>query len=368
MAKAALAANPQSLALAHQAAQRPEIDWRGATPAFNVARQLALLLADGAAQAHSDRDDALAIQRISDLKREADIIDPTFHAVALGLEAQAIETLEQVLPDLVVESDVAATGHASNKARPVAQAMLMKLLQDFLDETRVSEQLRTSVADNLRWTYQRLQTLRSEAFALRPLVDLEAARVLTQQDAYLRAATKLTFADGESFLKGLGLTARLEQQAPPLKSHPLRYSRVVSDPSTWPRGYIIWAHWQVTVERRAAAIAIAIQLYRARNGRWPTTLQALVPEFLPAVPRNPMIPGDKPIEYVIFRGVLPGGHDRPMLRFAVGPSAAASHPIPEPCFGWGYDAEEHDDIQWRDLSRWYPAPAATQPQAMPASP
>lgn len=53
-----------------------------------------------------------------------------------------------------------------------------------------------------------------------------------------------------------------------------------------------WAHRVLGAEARfdALRIGLAAELYRRAHGGWPITLQALVPAFLPAVPRDPYAP------------------------------------------------------------------------------
>jgi hypothetical protein len=51
-------------------------------------------------------------------------------------------------------------------------------------------------------------------------------------------------------------------------------------------------------ERRLAATALAICLYEADHGRRPARLADLVPDYLPAIPADPLSPDDRPICYL----------------------------------------------------------------------
>lgn len=54
--------------------------------------------------------------------------------------------------------------------------------------------------------------------------------------------------------------------------------------------------------RRGALVAgLALELYRRETGRWPETLGALVPRYMPSVPRDPF--DGKPLRYVRVSGV-----------------------------------------------------------------
>lgn len=67
-------------------------------------------------------------------------------------------------------------------------------------------------------------------------------------------------------------------------------------------------YYRYTAMRRMAAAAIAIRLYQAdHDGTRPETLEALVPDYLPAVPMDPYV-GDRPIGYKPD-GVVPKTYD-----------------------------------------------------------
>lgn len=50
---------------------------------------------------------------------------------------------------------------------------------------------------------------------------------------------------------------------------------------------LVGRFWRSTAEMRCAAAGIACERYRQKNGRWPESLAALVPEYFPAVPLDP---------------------------------------------------------------------------------
>jgi len=57
-------------------------------------------------------------------------------------------------------------------------------------------------------------------------------------------------------------------------------------------------HFRLIGERRLTATVIAMRLYELDHGRRPETLDALVPEYLAAVPRDPFHLGGGPIGYL----------------------------------------------------------------------
>jgi len=61
----------------------------------------------------------------------------------------------------------------------------------------------------------------------------------------------------------------------------------------------IRAHYRYLAERRMAAVALAVRLYRADHaGRWPDSLEQLVPDYLPSVPSDPFAAGGRPLRYL----------------------------------------------------------------------
>jgi hypothetical protein len=84
-------------------------------------------------------------------------------------------------------------------------------------------------------------------------------------------------------------------------------------------------HYRGLTERRAAALALAIALYRSdHNGIWPRSLNELVPNYLPAVPADPFSPTAAPTHYkpdakggaIIYsdgkNGIDDGGSEQPL--------------------------------------------------------
>jgi hypothetical protein len=58
--------------------------------------------------------------------------------------------------------------------------------------------------------------------------------------------------------------------------------------------------WQARqlATRRAAAITLAVRLYQLEHaGRVPEKLDALVPDYLPSVPRDPFAADDRPLQF-----------------------------------------------------------------------
>src|SRR5439155_7640957 len=112
------------------------------------------------------------------------------------------------------------------------------------------------------------------------------------------------------------------------------------------------------LEMRLAAAALAIRLYRIDQGAWPASLDALVPKYLSEVPRDPFSSSGTPLGYLLIKGGLPDGADRPVVYALAGRndiSVDETMPPLVPTFCW-----DMRTIQFRDVTMWSPA-AATQP-------
>jgi hypothetical protein len=84
-------------------------------------------------------------------------------------------------------------------------------------------------------------------------------------------------------------------------------------------------HYQHLAERRMAAVALAVRLYRADHaGRWPESLDELVPAYLPLAPIDPFAAGGRPLHYLRN---TPGWDIPPAL------AAAESSYVPPPGTG-----------------------------------
>ena len=82
-----------------------------------------------------------------------------------------------------------------------------------------------------------------------------------------------------------------------------------------------------------------------------------MPAYLQAVPTDPFLEGDKPLGYVLQRGTLPGGGDRPLVYYDAGDVTDAEIDT-EPMYGWQMDRRDgrgrETNRQYRDLSLWLP--------------
>jgi hypothetical protein len=147
---------------------------------------------------------------------------------------------------------------------------------------------------------------------------------------------------------------------------------IPKDP-TWTRA--IETVNRVNSERTFAAMSLACHLFQFKNGRWPAALEELVPDYLPSVPVDPWGNGQETFGYVLIKGGLPDGSDRPLVYcrcFAPdGLFYRTDIPLYDFYFGDGSNlpsSQQKRGGQFRDVARWTPPaekPAGPTTQPLP---
>jgi hypothetical protein len=220
---------------------------------------------------------------------------------------------------------------------------------------------------------QRMKDARG-TWLIRPLAEAQLVRDYRNFDHMIAAANLPNHPQIANALKqqtpeqpwggryGTGATILLQNDLP-------RYSRWFGTQAYLDRYFLTWS--RVLGERRMSAVALASQMFRADHGRFPNALDELVPTYLAAVPLDPFTDG-QPLGYVVQRGVLPGGADRPLVFNRNGDIDYG--PYPEPSYSWESDRRpgvtiRKDLWQYRDLARFTPAtqPASSTSSTSPAS-
>ena len=344
--------------------ERAQLTTKYPTPLFagsftqlSAVRQLANTIADGALHRHLTGDDSEAIERLLDGVQLARAVHQddglVSQLVAIGLTALATNRVLIVAPRLHLES--------AGTRRAVAG-----LVDALLDERVVHEEFRKAVAferlvmdDYHRWKS-------AGTWVLRPLAEQEI--VAANTDAAFYAAAARTF-DAESARR------ILENARQPMTDEASgaawfggsksdtklpRYSRWYAvDGNFFSLKRAFEQRFRGSGERRAAAISLAAQLYRADHDRWPDRLDELVPAYLPAVPADPFHADGRSMGYVIIKRGLPGGGDRPLVYFDAGATVNVVLDT-EPMYQWQQDvrpdgsASRREIRQYRDLARWVP--------------
>jgi hypothetical protein len=390
LAAKSVAANGKTFALARQARRYDRFDWgvEYQGPAVGVllrhlngVRELANTLGDAALYAHLHGDDAAALEGVRDVRHAARGLESEHvvvsHLVLVGMEALVQQRLQVIASGLRVGPE----GEAPDPAgllptdpppdRPAPRPQVRTLIRELLDDRTFAASLADVYGGERVMQLDVAEQLARRAELLRPMFALDAARMLELDEVIMEAASKPNLpAAKASLARGAAWkpppavpAAALFGPAPPpgAKRQAIDFARIMSGLTFNPGAALrtIQRSMESRADRRMSAVSLAVQLYRADHGQWPPTLDALVPKYLPAVPVDPMAPDGRPLGYVLVKGGLPDGGDRPLV-FSVGidgvdDSAKGGIP-PAPSYGWYRGRDE-----WHDLTRWAPPPAATQP-------
>jgi hypothetical protein len=363
LANAAVAADGRALALARQARAIDSADWgwRFHTPvalaffgSFNSQRNLANLLGDAALHAHVHGDDAEAIERVLDELHQSEMISNgqgllVGRLVGIGTEALAVQRLEVLAPGLHIAGAAFDPPPATMPTTAVRREVIVALIKQLLDERSEQEGVRHAILGERMAAVDFIRDIGSHSFILRPLFKLEMAHVITGFDEYSQAALQLN------------LPVSMKALSAPPGSLPSRdrsrLTRMMSTALEPSFNRYVLTERRLLADRFCAAISLAAQLYRVDHGALPADLAALVPKYLPAVPRNPLLDDGSSIQYEVVKGPPPATADRPMLTFLSDLTATAPvNPPSQPQYGWTMG-----NRQWRDLSRWTPPAATTTP-------
>ena len=118
---------------------------------------------------------------------------------------------------------------------------------------------------------------------------------------------------------------------------------------------------RVQPERDMTAMSLAAHVYQHKWGSWPESLEELKTE-LPRVPVDPWGDGKQTLGYVLIKGGLPNGLDRPLVYSRCNSKDGLFFRIDEPEYGYynndGSDLparKQKQGGQFRDVARWAPA-------------
>jgi hypothetical protein len=383
LADASAKAQAPAYALARQARSASRIEWNiqfshplftTLLPTLNQARHLANHLADAATWSHLHGDDYEAIERLRDLRFMASAMERqpflVAHLVSIGINAMAMNAIHIIAPGLKISDDPRdATTTAPSTApivRPATRGQIRALIADILDESDGRDGLRRALLFERVAMLDMMNWLGRGTVLLTPLLEIQTARMLADQEVYLRATDEVNFPAAAAVMS---VTPQLPQTRwpppgtpraakPPRIQVPPRYTNVPGGALAFSWNRALETDMRVRGERRMAAISLAAQLYRADHaGQWPANLEALVPRYLPAVPRDPLAAGDRALGYLLLKSNQPGVRDRPIV-YSVGSNGrddtqdSGAVPPPNPQYSWGNLLDE-----WRDLSRWTPPPS-----------
>jgi hypothetical protein len=299
----AIEPNAAAMPLVEAAMGKSDVDWGLSfqspmilieLPDLRNQRDLANLLRFDALVAHQAGDDATAFGRIEQLlfisravARQPFIIG---QLVALGISGIAYEVVDDMAPDLRIGSD---PGSAS-------EAQVRQIIEHLLDESAARAGMirglqgeRVTAADSIkamaegRLTKTSVPSLGS-VVSFKPFAYRNASGAIDHMNALIEVARGTS--NWPNFRDRFAATST------PVKRSPRMYLIAgIFVPSI---ERTVEQHYRIAARRRMSAIVLAISLYRAKHsGELPPNLDALVPEFLPAVPLDPLAGSSVPIGY-----------------------------------------------------------------------
>jgi len=373
-----------------------------ALPHLNDVRHLANTVGDAALYAHVNGDDVAALEALRDLRHVAKGVgtEPFIvsNLVSGGIESISLYRLQVIASGLrvaerdgpppaapvagpqgaVVEGPFPAPNPVS-PPRPVTPSHVRQVIAELLEAPGLSA-VGTAVAGERAAQTNTADWLAKRAPLTRPMFRLDAARMLEADAVYAEAARRPTLPAAKAAIDTSPATSSLPPPPkgglnmwgfapPPGKREPVDYTRMLSAEFVGgnPTRRTLIQHARVVAHRRMTAVSLAAQLYRAdHGGAWPESIEALVPKYLPALPQDPLASDGGPLRYMLVKGVLPGGGDRPVV-YSAGDNGTwdtvdATGLGATPLFGWHGWRDEYVD-----LTRWQlPAPT-TAPATMPVN-
>ena len=131
----------------------------------------------------------------------------------------------------------------------------------------------------------------------------------------------------------------------------------------------LWAAYVNRTAHHIGAVELAVALYRADHGKYPVSLEELVPTYLPSLPVDPMSNAGRSFGYIVAasgtRPVLICAGDDGIIQ-----TTGESYLPSGVCYGWSISKTNKCDDQYGDLSAWKDptSPAPTTLPALPESP
>lgn len=336
-------ANGDALRFVRQARGRFEVAWSHrladqiADPAERSSEQRSLcrLLWFVATYHHRHANDDEAMQTLRDALAFADAIDqhPTLISSLIAWSIHALEFT--VIEESGAEFAIAGAGDHDTDARtPASQAQARALIHALLDEERPRQALTSTWLGERAMALEFLQIVkrRTRAFSrgqpFHPLVlmkdwlwdpvsRLDELRTARQFPALIQASSQATWPQAWAMLD------RLQRTRSPIRALARPFGDIRS--STLANSERIF--FQHLAHRRMAATALAIRLFQVDHGHRPSTLSELIPDYLPAVPVDPLDPDAGPIRYrpqsddPVLYSVSRDGKDNGGIR-AVGPDGS----------------------------------------------
>jgi hypothetical protein len=129
---------------------------------------------------------------------------------------------------------------------------------------------------------------------------------------------------------------------------------------------------RAAADKTLAAMSLACHIFKFETGRWPGSLDELIPDYLPHAVIDPWGDGKQTYGYVLVKGGLPDGSDRPLVYDRYNSSDGLHYLTNHIEFGFyvtdgsnrSSQQQKHYG-QFRDVTRWEPVKDISGPTALP---
>jgi hypothetical protein len=298
-------ANVKAITLARRAADKSDADWgirltnpiyTAITPSFRNQVQLATLMRNSALDNHIRGDDAQALKDIRAIFQQGRVLDDAgpfllAHLASAAVDQLAAETVRQIVGELRI-GDV---GASPQQARD--------LIRSFLND-------QNDAAIRARgWYLERAELFQAPSQMSASLTGLDYWEYVLIKPIFVldmtRRAQDLTIAAHAVHEPNFPSAAK----APPSPTsyygisplHTLAHFYYYISAPRISNNFAFNLYRELT-ERRVAAVLLAARLYETDHGSPPLNLAALVPDYLPQVPIDPLSPDDHVLQYVSTAG------------------------------------------------------------------
>lgn len=121
------------------------------------------------------------------------------------------------------------------------------------------------------------------------------------------------------------------------------------------------------VQETFVAISLACHVFKSDKGRWPKSLDELIPAYLPRPIVDPWGDGKQTFGYILIVGGLPDGSDRAMIYCRCQSNDGLFYRVNEPCYSFSGEGGMNPKYggQFRDVARWQPMANYNGPTTRP---
>lgn len=315
-AEAVVEANRESLRRVEAGVAKGQVDWgvKFTTPMMlmnwpdlNEQRELALLLHGAALVEHERGNDRAALRHAGEILFVGRAVGRTpiliSYLVSVGITALGCDAIVQIVPDLRVGPDTGAATMAATRGQVKA------LIAELLDEQEARQALvrafrgeRVSYLDSTAATLSGRMNTAAGGGGPAPRPRAGAGFVAIFVKPMFHRSARVVVAHLGEMIQGA--------DAPDWPAYQRRVPKEPAEVTKEPKKYMLASiflpsidrvakhHYRILADRRLAAVCLAARLYAIdHGGQLPAKLEDLVPDYLPAVPLDPLTAG-KPLQYV----------------------------------------------------------------------